>query len=77
MIKIIKQFFCFHEGICTTTKVHSTTPLLIVSTLIQCTRCEKTFAQHPNAQCCYVQHLHGEMIREQLFKEMDKFRQPL
>lgn len=65
----IKQFFCSHKGIDTTTEVRSIEPL-IISSLIQCHDCKKTFAQHPNAQCCYVLHLHGEILREQFIDKI-------
>lgn len=61
---IFKQFFCRHEDIRTTTESYSPENCFIVKSLIQCSKCEKTFAQHPNEQCCYIMHIHAEVMRD-------------
>lgn len=75
MKDFFKQLFCRHIGIETTTKTLSTEPMFIVSTLIQCINCKKTFAQHPNANCCYVQHLHSEIMRDFYINKLKNMQQ--
>lgn len=59
MKKLIKQYLCDHKSIETITSVKPNDSLIIVTSKIICTDCEKVFHQHPHAQCCYVHHLHG------------------
>jgi hypothetical protein len=74
MLTRLKQLFCFHNSISTTTET-SSEGLIISKSIIECERCHKTFAQHPRAQCCYVMHLHGEILRDQCIKQIKKFQQ--
>jgi hypothetical protein len=67
MLQIIKKLLCKHPSIGITTEA-SFDKLYIVKSVIKCADCEKTFPIHPHANCCYVQHLHGEILREQYFK---------
>lgn len=64
MKKFLKQIFCSHPDITTKTESYSPEHVFIVKTIIQCNKCEKTFAQHPNSQCCYVMHLQSELMRD-------------
>jgi hypothetical protein len=65
MLKIlIKQFFCRHEKIEVITESYSPENIFIVKSIIKCDSCGKTFAQHPNAACCYINHIHTEIIKE-------------
>ena len=68
MKKFLKQFLCNHEDITTITKTNLESPMIIISSLIQCSKCEKTFAQHPNAQCCYVYHIHHEIMQQKFIE---------
>jgi hypothetical protein len=43
-------------------------PLLIVSAIIKCTKCNKTFPLPNNHPCCYMRHLQGEMLKEQFIQ---------
>jgi len=76
----IKQYFCLHEGTQTTTEVNTTDSLFMIVTRIMCTKCLKVFAQHPNAECCYVNHLHGETMRHHMlnnmYERLNKMKQP-
>lgn len=69
MIKdLIKQFFCSHNDISieTSTEIRAgLSGIFIVKTFIKCNKCKKAFTQHPNANCCYVQHLHSEILKEE------------
>lgn len=69
MKKFFKQLVCRHEDILTITKTNLDSPMLIISSLIQCSKCEKTFAQHPNARCCYVYHLHNEIMQQKFIEQ--------
>lgn len=69
IVKLIKQFLCNHEDITTTTETNLESPILIVRSLIQCSQCKKTFAQHPNAQCCYIYHIHHEIMQEKIIQQ--------
>jgi hypothetical protein len=62
MKKLIKQLFCRHEDITTKTESYTPDHVFIVKSIIQCNSCEKTFAMHPHAQCCHVQHIHSQII---------------
>lgn len=74
MKSFVKKIFCHHRSITTKTEVKSVEPLFMVSSLIQCSDCGKTFPQHPNANCCYINHLHNEIIQRQL--QMERLKQP-
>jgi len=63
MKKIFKQYFYEHE-IETITESYSPEHMFIVKSIIQCKKCEKTFDQNPHSQCCYVQHVHSEILRD-------------
>ncbi len=63
MIKRLKQLICLHE-IETKTESWSPAHIFIVKTLIYCIKCEKTFSQHPGANCCYVQHIQNQLMQE-------------
>ncbi len=73
--RIIKQYLCDHKCIDTVTEVKTDASLLIVKSRIICADCMKVFPQHPNAQCCYVHHLHGEIIKEKMIYEIHKMNQ--
>jgi len=64
MITFLKQFFCVHPSITTTTESTSPEHIFIVKSLIQCDRCKKTFPQHPHAECCHVKHIHSQLMME-------------
>lgn len=75
MFKLIKQWLCAHDEITTQTET-SVDSLIISKTLIQCNKCEKSFPQHPHAsQCCYVQHIHANILQEKLFHQIKSSRQ--
>ncbi len=57
-----KKLFCHHRDIEIKTESYSPESLFIVKSIIQCKSCEKTFAQHPNQKCCYVQHIHSQIM---------------
>lgn len=71
MLRKIKQFFCRHESIFINTEISSDS-LIIVKTIIECTQCNKTFHNHPHHRCCYVEHIHSEIIKEKFINEMRK-----
>jgi len=73
MNEFLKQCFCPHKDITTTTEVYVGSPF-IVKSLIQCSTCKKTFAQHPNAKCCHVEHIHHQMIWEYMMKDVSNFK---
>lgn len=82
MLKIIKQFFCSHNSIETTSESGLNAidqGYFFVKTLISCSKCGKSFAQHPRQMCCYVMHLQYEMIREcilnRVTNQMKAFKQ--
>lgn len=75
MKKFIKQLICRHNEITIKTESYSPGHLFIVKSLIQCSSCEKTFTHHPNHQCCYVMHIHAEIIKDHWinkYKEMEQ-----
>jgi hypothetical protein len=76
MKKLIKQLFCRHTSI--ETKTESSTPehIFIVKSIIQCRDCEKTFAQHPHANCCHVNHLHSQILYEYWVNKVKSMKQP-
>lgn len=67
MKKFLKQILCKHEPVDMQTEVYIGNPF-IVKTTIQCHDCKKTFAQHPNAVCCYVKHIQADAIAQHLMK---------
>lgn len=73
-MKLIKQWFCHHNDITTSTET-SVDRLIICKTLIKCNKCEKTFPQHPHAQCCYVMHMHAEILRDKFIHQYKSFQQ--
>lgn len=75
MLKIIKQYFCRHESIHISTDMNTENSFIIARTLIQCADCKKSFPQHPNAQCCYVMHIHSQILQEQYMKQLKGFQQ--
>lgn len=76
MIKeFIKKVLCQHQSISTTTEVKDDDILCIISSLIKCSDCGKTFPQHPNAKCCYISHLHNEIIRDRFALQLQKYKQ--
>ena len=68
--KFIKRIFCQHAGITINTTVNSTDPLLIISSIIRCNDCEKTFPQSNHPNCCCVAKIHNEIIRDLLINKM-------
>ena len=64
MKKFFKQLLCSHSSIVTETVSSSPETSFMVSSVTMCKSCEKTFPQHPNAICCYVQHMHSQIILE-------------
>lgn len=72
--RLFKQLTCEHS-ILTTTKVISEEPLFIVSSLIQCEKCEKSFPYLPGRPCCYVQHIHSEIMKDKFAVSLMKMRQ--
>lgn len=75
MLTRIKQFFCEHYDITTTTESSSPEHIFIVKTTIQCNICKKTFTQHPNATCCYVQHLHSKILTDYWLEKLKQGQQ--
>ena len=75
MRKFLKRLFCRHVYIKTITD-STLADLLIIKTLIKCENCDKSFAQHPSASCCYVAHIQYEIMREHFIKEYNGFKQP-
>lgn len=74
MFKLIKQLLCAHNEI--TTQTETTVDGLIISrTCIQCSNCKKSFPQHPHAQCCYVQHIHANILQEKFIHQIRSNRQ--
>lgn len=63
-MKFIKKLFCGHVGIEVKTEVLSTEPLFIIKSSIKCIKCEKTFPIHPNSKCCYVDHMHNQIMAD-------------
>jgi len=76
-MSLIKKLLCNHPNISTKTetKLPIDNHLLIVKSIIQCDNCGKTFAQHPRAICCHVQHIHSEIVREQFMQYYNSFKQ--
>lgn len=74
MFKLIKQYLCNHPDIIIKTET-SVDGLIISKTLIQCNTCKKSFAQHPNQICCYVQHIHNNILYEKFIQEYNKAKQ--
>lgn len=72
---IIKQIFCSHSGTKTTTESSFKNDMFIVKTLIQCSNCHKTFPQHPNADCCYVKHIHNQLIYDFFINKLKNMQQ--
>lgn len=70
---MIKKLFCRHENISCISEANFTDEqLIIIKTRIECDRCKKTFKEHPKAQCCYVHHIHGQLIRDKYRAMYDK-----
>jgi hypothetical protein len=69
MIKLIKQWLCSHNSIKTTTNSKIDSFHIVVETIIKCHDCNKIFENDPRASCCYVMHIHAEILREHYFKE--------
>jgi len=59
---LIKQYFCSHKDIMTTTESYNPEQIFIVKSLIQCNTCSKTFARHPHTRCCHVEHIHMQLM---------------
>jgi len=76
MKKFLKQLFCKHESIYVKTEM-SKDSLLIIKSLIQCENCKKCFTHHPNERCCYVMHLHGEIMKEHFIAQIKQMQQPI
>lgn len=74
MLKIIKRWLCRHKSIMIETKT-STDSFIITWTLIQCSDCKKTFPNHPNAKCCYVEHIHSQVLYEQFIQRYKSMKQ--
>lgn len=74
MLNRIKQLFCSHDSITVNTEMYSK-GLMIVKTSIQCQKCKKSFAQHPNENCCYVRHIHAEILKEQFIQQYKSMKQ--
>jgi hypothetical protein len=74
MLKLIKQWLCRHSDIITQTEA-SLDSLLIVKTLIKCRKCDKSFPQHPHAQCCYVMHIHSQILQEKFIHQLKSAKQ--
>jgi hypothetical protein len=74
MIKFFKQLFCSHRTINIKTESDIKSSLLIVMSHITCAYCEKAFPSHPNAECCYVRHLHSSIIYEKFCEEYRRIR---
>lgn len=75
VMKFLKQLFCGHSGICINTETELNGSLLICKSIIKCTSCEKTFTQHPNSDCCYVKHLHSQILMEQMMSHIRSVKQ--
>lgn len=66
-----KQYFCNH-AIANELKVNNNPSILIVSAIIQCTKCQKTYPLPNNYPCCYITHLQAEMLKEQFIQMLGK-----
>jgi len=75
MKNFLKQLFCNHD-IVVKTESHSPEHVFIVKSIIECTKCQKTFAQHPNAQCCYVLHIHSKIMQDHWINIYKAMQQP-
>ena len=77
MRRFIKQFLCRHQNTTTKTeaRIENDNSFFIVSSLIKCADCDKTFPQHPNAQCCYIQHIHAEAMRDHWLNKFKNTKQ--
>jgi hypothetical protein len=78
IIKLIKQLFCEHDiSINTEADINkSFTSLFWVKSSIKCNKCEKTFPIPAGYNCCYINHLHQEIIRDQIIKYINSSKQP-
>lgn len=74
MKKMIKQLFCDHE-ILTKTETSYPPPALIIKTVIQCTKCKKTFPIRPDMNCCHVQHIQHEIVQEYFYSQFNNGKQ--
>jgi hypothetical protein len=69
--KFLKQLFCNHDSIYTTTETNTDGPLFMVKSKIECRDCGKVLPLHPvQERCCYILHVHRDMVHEYL---RDKF----
>jgi hypothetical protein len=75
MKKLFKKLFCLHDAIETITEA-SQDRLLIIKTRIVCRKCNKSFANHPNALCCYVMHIQHKLIQEEFIEQIKSAKQP-
>jgi len=74
MFTFLKRYFCQHLGINTITEMNHGQGLIIAKTKIYCQDCNKSFEQHPMSQCCYVQHIHAEILKEQFMQQYMKVK---
>ena len=61
---LLKQFFCDHKSIVTSTESKPLDHGFMVATQIKCEKCGKNFPYNPNSNCCHVQHIHAELMRD-------------
>ena len=74
MKKFFKQLFCDH-AISIKTESWSPEHIFIVKTVIQCSKCEKTFPRHYEELCCHVQHIQHEIMRDYWLEKVKKVQQ--
>jgi hypothetical protein len=68
MKTFFKQLLCKHIGINTVTEMNTGNGIIIAKSRIYCQECNKSFPQHPNADCCYVKHIHAGLLHEQFIQ---------
>lgn len=67
MLTLIKQIFCRHQSIRTTSESGINAigqGYFFVKTMIVCSDCKKSFPRHPRELCCHVMHINHETIRD-------------
>ncbi len=40
-----------------------------IESLIRCDDCKKSFTQHPRQECCFVKHIHSQILFERFAAE--------
>jgi hypothetical protein len=70
----IKQLYCKHSiEIITESSLEE--HVFIAKSIIKCKKCEKTFTQNQIGDCCYVKHIHSQMLYEHFIAKIKKGQQ--